>query len=75
MGKHIIAWSYWLGILCAVLALLTRALDILGVKFLTFSTRVAGIGYHTFFDAALFFLVISIATANYAELNLQKRRP
>ncbi|HEV2522218.1 MAG TPA: hypothetical protein VGT24_07530 [Candidatus Acidoferrales bacterium] len=65
MGKHVVKWSYWLGVVSAVLALLTRGLDILGVKFLVFPTKGSGIGYHTYLDAALFFLVISIAAAHH----------
>jgi hypothetical protein len=66
MEKHIVKWSYWLGAVSAVLALLTRGLDILGVKFLVFPTKGNGIGYHTYLDAAIFFFVISIAAAHHA---------
>jgi hypothetical protein len=72
MGKHIITWSYWLGALCAVLALLTRTFDVLGVKYLGFATRGNSVGYHSFMDGALFFLVISIATMNYSKFHSQK---
>jgi hypothetical protein len=75
MGKHVVTLSYWLGAICAVLALLSRALDILGVKFLTFTTKGAPIGFHNYFDAALFFFVISIAAATYAGLHSQKHQP
>ena len=69
MGKHIIRWSYWLGALSAVLALLARALNVLGIKFLSFSTRGNAISYHTFLDGAIFLFVISIATTNYVGLD------
>ena len=68
MGKQVSKLSYWLGALCAVLALLSRGLDVLGVRFLVFNTKGAGIGYHTYWDAAVFFLVISIAAATYERL-------
>ncbi len=71
MGKHVAKWSYWLGVVSAVLALLTRGLDILGVKFLVFQTKGGSISYHTYLDAALFFLVISIAAASHARLESQ----
>lgn len=70
--EHIIKWSYWLGALCAVLALLTRALNVVGVNFLTFSTRGNPIGYRTFLDGTIFLLVISIATTSYSRLHSQK---
>jgi hypothetical protein len=70
--EHIIKWSYWLGALCAVLALLTRGLNVLGVNFLAFSTRGNPIGYRTFLDGAIFLLVISIATTSYARPHSQK---
>ena len=70
--EHIIKWSYWLGALCAVLALLTRALNVVGVNFLAFSTRGNPIDYRTFLDGTIFLLVISIATTSYSRLHSQK---
>ena len=73
MVKHVANWSYWLGAVSAVLALVTRGLNILGVNFLAFSTKGSAIGYHTYLDAALFFFVISIAAASHARLESQGR--
>jgi hypothetical protein len=50
MGKQIIRWSYWLGAVFAALALLARALNVLGMNFLFFSTRGNAISYRTFLD-------------------------
>ena len=75
MGKQVVTLTYWLGILSAVLAVLTRGLDILGKNFLAFATKGNAIGYRTFLDGAVFFLVISIATANYFSQSLEKRNP
>jgi hypothetical protein len=75
MGKQIIKWSYWLGAVCAVLGLLARALNVLGINFLFFSTRGNAITYHTFLDGALFLFVLSIATTNYVGLNSRERQP
>jgi hypothetical protein len=75
MGKQIIRWSYWLGAVFAVLALLARALNVLGMNFLFFSTRGNAISYHTFLDGALFLFVLSIATTNYVGLNSRERQP
>ncbi len=75
MEKHIIKWSYWLGTVCAVLALGARGFDVLGINPLDFSTRGNGIGYHSFMDGTLFFYVISIATTTYVGFRSQNRTP
>ncbi|HEV7966432.1 MAG TPA: hypothetical protein VGP19_02615 [Candidatus Acidoferrales bacterium] len=75
MAKQIVKWSYWLGAVCAVLALLARALNVFGMHFLLFRTRGNAIGYTTFLDGALFLFVVSIATANYVGLNSRERQP
>jgi hypothetical protein len=75
MGKQIIKWSYWLGAMFAVLALVARAFDVLGFRFLAFATRGSSIDYRTFLDGAIFLFVISIATANYVGLNSRERQP
>ncbi len=71
MEKHIIRWSYWLGIVSVVLAFVTRALNVLGVVTL-FRGRGNAIGYHTFLDGALLFFVATIATSSYAWFKLHK---
>jgi hypothetical protein len=75
MGKQIIKWSYWLGAVFAVLALVARAFNALGFTFLAFATRGNSIDYRTFLDGAIFLFVISIATANYVALNSRERQP
>jgi len=75
MAKHIITWSYWLGVVSAVLALLARALNVLGMNFLFITTKGNAISYRTFLDGAVFLLVLSIATASYAGLNSRERKP
>jgi len=75
MGKHVIKWSYWLGAVCAVLALLARAFNVLGINFLSFTTRGNSIGYRTFLDGAIFLFVISIATTNYVGVRSRERQP
>jgi hypothetical protein len=67
--KHIIRTSFWLGSICAVLAVVARALDVLGINTLNFSTRGSEIGYHTFMDGTFFFYLISIAMTTYAGFN------
>ncbi len=75
MGKHIIRWTYWLGAVFAVLALLARAFNVLGVNLLFFATKGNAISYRTFLDGAVFLFVLSIATANYVGLNSRERQP
>ena len=71
MEKHIIQWSYWLGVVCVVLALVTRALNVLGVASLVLG-RGNPIGYRSFLDGALLFFLTAIATASYAWFKLHK---
>jgi hypothetical protein len=72
MKKHIIRYSFWLGVLSVLLALLTRALNILGVSLSTISTRGAPIAYRTFLDGAQLFFLTAIATASYVWFKAQK---
>jgi hypothetical protein len=72
MKKHIIRYSFWLGVLNVLLALLTRALNILGVPLATISTRGAPIAYRTFLDVAQLFFLLAIATASYVWFKSQK---
>ena len=72
MKKHIIRYSYWLGVLSVLLALLTRALNILGVSVAQILTRGAPIGYRTFLDGAQLFFLIAIATTSYVWFKSQK---
>ena len=75
MAKQIINWSYWLGAVCAVLALLARAFDALGVHFfLSFSTRGNPIDYRTFLDGSILLFVICIATASHAAPSSRERQ-
>ena len=75
MGKQIIKLSYWLGAVCAVLALVARTTNALGIHFLSYTTRGSTIDYRSFLDGAIFLFVISIATANYVGLNSRERQP
>jgi hypothetical protein len=69
MGKHVIRWSYWLGAILAILALIARGLNMIGLNTLAFTTRGNEVSYHTFVEGAVLFFVISIATSSYARLN------
>ena len=66
MEKHLVRWTYWLGLACVVVALAWRALNAMGA-FLPESTVLGrSIYYMSFYKAALIFLVTSMATASYA---------
>jgi hypothetical protein len=66
MEKHIMRWSYWLGVVCVVLAIVTRFLNTLGLPTMLLQTRGNSISYRSFVDGALLFLITSIATAGFA---------
>jgi hypothetical protein len=73
MERLIVKGSFWLGNVCAALALVARGLDALGINTLNFSTKGSEIGYHTFMDATFFFYLISIAFATYLGFRTQSR--
>jgi hypothetical protein len=66
MEKQIMRWSYWLGVVSVVLAIVTRFLNTLGLPTMLLQTRGNSISYRSFVDGALLFLVTSIATAGFA---------
>jgi hypothetical protein len=69
MEKSLARLSYWLGVLCTVLAVLARLLNMVGVNALQFNTRGNGIGYRTFLAGAILFFVMAIASASFDALN------
>jgi hypothetical protein len=74
MKKHIIRYSYWLGVLSVLLALLTRGLNILGLSLAQIPTRGNPIAYHTFLDGAQLFFLMAIATAGYVWFKSQSQK-
>jgi hypothetical protein len=72
MKKHIIRYSYWLGVLSVLLALLLRLFNILGLSLARILTRGAPIAYGTFLDSAQMFFLMAIATAGYVWFKSQK---
>ena len=65
MRKQVVIVCYWLGSFCAVLGLIARGLDAIGMNFIDFSTKGGGIGYHSLMDGTLFFYMISIGSASF----------
>jgi hypothetical protein len=69
MEKLLINVSYWLGVVCIALAMLSKALNALGVNFLQFMTRGNDVGYHSFVLGAVLFFLMAIATASFDSFN------
>jgi hypothetical protein len=65
MEKHIMRWSYWLGVICVALAVLTRLLNLVGLPTTLLQTRGDSISFRTFLTGAVLFLLTSIATAGF----------
>ena len=66
MEKHIVNLSYRLGLLSAVIALVLRGLNALGVWLPLAVVQGQTVWYMSFYKGALLFFLIAIATANYA---------
>lgn len=63
MRKHIETWSYWLGLVSAVIALAMRAFNAFGLFLPGTVVQGVTIWYMSFYKAALLFILINIATA------------
>ncbi len=61
MEKQLAKWTYWLGVACALIALIIRALNAVGV-FLDFLPG-SNLGYMSFYKASFLLLAVAIATA------------
>ncbi len=69
--KYLVRWSYWLGIACALVALIWRGLFAVGIpERISYDDR--AVGYAGFFNGALLFLLIATATASYVSATRQK---
>lgn len=66
MEKVIAKASYWLGVICVMLAFLARALNVLGSDALHFMGKGNSVGYRSFLDGALLLFIITIATGAYS---------
>ncbi|MBZ5515274.1 MAG: hypothetical protein LAN62_10650 [Acidobacteriia bacterium] len=68
MEKHITQWSYWLGLVCSLLAMVWRGLEALKVL----PEALGPVRYMTLYKGGLLLLVIAIATAVLAATKSQK---
>ena len=64
MEKHIVKWSYRLGMVSAVIALVLRAFNAFGIWLPTAITQGRTLWYMSFYKGALLFFLMAIATAN-----------
>jgi hypothetical protein len=67
--KHLVTWSYWLGIACVAIALLWKAWSALGLWLPKSMAAAQTISYMGFYKGGILFFLVTIATANYAWFN------
>ncbi len=72
MEKHIITWSYWLGLASGVIAVATRALNAFGIWVPQTVVQGRTLWYMSFYKGAFLFFLVAIATANYTWARGQK---
>jgi hypothetical protein len=72
MEKHILRWSYWLGIASLVIAVVWRALNALGLGSGMLLLRGQYVFSMTVYKASLLLFVAAIATVNYGSSKSQK---
>ena len=72
MEKRIVMWSYWLGMLSALLALVLRFLNMLGILRTNLVEQGRTLWYMSFYKGALLFFLVAIATASYASVRGNK---
>ena len=63
MKMYIDRWSYWLGLVSALISLVMRTFNAFGIWLPGTVTQGITIWYMSFFKAALLFLLINIATS------------
>jgi hypothetical protein len=69
MVKLLIRVSYWLGVVCIVLAVLSKVFNAIGMNVLQFMTRGNDVGYHSYVLGAVLFFLMAIATASFDSFN------
>lgn len=73
MEKQIASASYWIGIVSTLLALLTRALTVVGIFiFPAPSPGKVPVSYRSFLDAAILFFIMSIASSAISWVKAQR---
>lgn len=75
MEKHLVTWSYWLGIACFAVALLWKAWSAFGMALPKSMVIGQTVSYMSFYKGGLLFLLVTIATANRTWFNSRMSRP
>jgi hypothetical protein len=73
MVKYIAVVSYWLGVVCSLVAVVARICNAMGFAFLRIFTKGNPIDVRSFLDAGLLFLFVAIASANYEWMQSRQR--
>ena len=74
MEKYTVQWSYRLGMVSLVLAVLTRGIDIVAPSMNVIPTNGDSIGYNAFVHGAMLCFGTTIATTCYVWFNAQEAR-
>jgi membrane-associated phospholipid phosphatase len=72
MEKQLTAAAYWVGILSAVLALITRVCAMVGVFVFPVAAGKIPLSYKTFLDGAILFFMMAIASSVVTWVKTQK---
>src|SRR5229473_2641658 len=67
--KHLVTWSYWLGIASFAIALVWKAWSAFGLWLPKSMAAGQTISYMSFYKGGLLFFLVTIATANYTWFN------
>jgi hypothetical protein len=70
--KHVVTWSYWLGLASTAITLVTRALNAIGIALPQPLVQGQTLWYMSFYKGALLFFLVAIATASYTWTRGQK---
>ncbi len=73
MVKYIAVASYWLGVVCSLVAVVARISSAMGFDFLRIFTKGNPIDIRSFLDAGFLFLFIAIASTNYEWMQSRQR--
>lgn len=65
MEKHILRWSYWLGVICVALAIVARILNMTGLSTILIPTRGNPVSFRSFVDGSIILLLTSIASTGF----------
>jgi len=67
--KLIARFTYWLGLVCGILAVITRLANALGFESMRVMTRGNPFDFRSFLDAALLLIFASMASSLYARID------